>query len=104
MKITMAATCADDLEKIIHYAKALEVRGETDVEVVLDYRNETKKYLITEDIANRYKVCRTTAQGIVHAIKDYCGDTLGKGKILPAELLAWENKSLDKPAWLNRGK
>lgn len=94
MRITMTATCAEDLDRLVKYAKGIEAREGTEVELVVDYRNEAKTYLINEDVMARYHVSRTSAQSIVNAVKAYCGDSLGKGKILPSELLAWERRSL----------
>ena len=95
MRIILTAARSDDIEKIIANARALEERGVTEVEIVVDYSADKKPYLVNDDVMARYNVCRTAAQAIVNSIKEYCGDTLGKGKILMNELLAWERRSLD---------
>ena len=96
MKITLTAARADDLDKLIRDAASLEKRGVTELEIVVDYRAETKAFLNSDDIMSRYDIGRNAALDIVRDVKEYCGDTLGKGKILPNELLAWERKSLGK--------
>ncbi|MBQ2768057.1 MAG: hypothetical protein IJF49_08300 [Clostridia bacterium] len=98
MKITLTAARTDDIEKVIRHAKALEERGIDEVEVVVDFCMESKPYLLNDDIMTRYGVGRTAAQGIVQSVKQYCGDSLGKGRVLVNELLAWERRSLDKQA------
>jgi hypothetical protein len=104
MKITLTATRAQDLERVINHAAALEERGVTDIEVIVDYRDETKRYLTMQDIIDRYDVGNAAAYDIMRSVHSYCGINLGKGKILPNDLLAWERKSLDAPALLERAK
>lgn len=102
MKITLTAARTDDIEKIISHARALEERGVSEVDIVVDFSAAAKPYLINDDIMVRYDVGRTTAQAIINDVKAYCGDSLGKGRILMSELLAWERKSLDAPPLLER--
>lgn len=102
MKITLTATRAQDLERVINHASALEERGVEQIEVVIDYRDEAKTYLTASDLADRYNVGTARAMDIMRAVREYCGDSLGMGKILPNELLAWERKSLDRPKLIER--
>ena len=102
MKITLTATRAQDLERIINHAAALEDRGVREVEIVVDYRDEARSYLTSSDVMSRYDVGMAAALDVIRSVKDYCGDTLGKGKILPNELMAWERKSLDRPAMIEK--
>lgn len=102
MKITLTATRADDLERVIRHASALEDRGVTDVEIVVDYRDEAKPYLLTSDIMKKFDIGNAAALDVMRSVKEYCGDSLGKGKILPSELIAWERKSLDGQPMLER--
>ena len=104
MKITLTATRSQDLAKIIKHAAALEERGVTEIEVVVDYRDEAKRYLTYADIIDRYDVGNAAAYDIMRSVREYCGSNLGTGKILPNDLLAWERKSLDTPPLLERKK
>lgn len=53
---------------------------------------EGKRYYTTEDVARLYDCGIKQAQKIVGEIKKVNGHlALGRGKVLPRELAAWEN-------------
>lgn len=58
--------------------------------------SDEKLYYTTQDIRERYgNCCLSKAQEIIRCVKQYNGGTqaLGKGKVLRAELLAWETRT-----------
>lgn len=90
MKIILTASSVEDLQHI-HGGHQAGIPGRFRGR---NCRNESKPYLINDDIMDRYKVGWTTAYDTVRPVKEYCGDSLGKGNILPNELFVWENGSL----------
>ncbi len=104
MKLILTATRAQDIERIMRQAAALEDKGVESVEIVVDYRDEAKAFLTSADLMERFDVGIAASLDIIRSVKEYCGDNLGKGKILPSDLAAWERKSLDMPALLERAR
>lgn len=50
-----------------------------------------KAFLTAADVSKRYQIGRDAAYAIIKSVKEFCGGgALPKGKILPAEIEAWE--------------
>ena len=56
-----------------------------------------KAFLTAKDIQERYACGVNKAVQIISAVRQFCGGgSLPKGKILPSELRAWEERSVGK--------
>lgn len=72
-------------------AESLERMTSLDIQI-REFREQGRVALTYEDIMARYGVGIGKARSIIRGIRSVCGGgKLGEGKVLPSEVIYWEN-------------